>query len=92
MNDIQIEDDDYEILENDDDVVSLGDESACESIWWVPVEQDSSKTISELNGNRPSETTIECLVSTAEILRPKKRIKVEEWSTITLGYIQNKSL
>ena len=32
MNDIQIEDEDYEMLNNDDDVVLLGDESACESI------------------------------------------------------------
>ena len=34
--------------------------------------------------------TIECLASTAEVLHSKKRIKVEDLSTITLGYIQNK--
>ena len=32
MNDIQIEDEEYEMVEDDDDVISLGDESACESI------------------------------------------------------------
>ena len=32
MNDIQIKDDDYEMVEDDDNVVSLGDESTCESI------------------------------------------------------------
>ena len=35
--------------------------------------------------------TKECLVSTAEILRPKKKQKVEDLSTITLGYIISKS-
>ena len=48
MNDIRIEDNDYEMVENDDDVVLLGDESACEFIWWVSVEQDSSKKIVSL--------------------------------------------
>jgi transposase InsO family protein len=33
----------------------------------------------------------ECLASTAEILRPKKRSKVEDLSTVTLGYILSKS-
>ena len=54
------------------------------------MEQDSSKTISEFNGNKPSLETIECLASTAEILRLKERTKVEELSTKTLCYIQNK--
>lgn len=54
------------------------------------MEQDNSIKISEFNGNKPSLKTIECLASTAEILRPKKRAKVEELSTITLGYIKNK--
>ena len=35
--------------------------------------------------------TNECLVSTAELLRPKKRTKVEDLSTVTLGYMVNKS-
>ena len=35
--------------------------------------------------------TNECLASTAEILRPKKKQKVDDLSTITLGYIKNKS-
>ena len=35
--------------------------------------------------------TKECLASTAELLRPKKKQKVDELSTITLGYIKNKS-
>ena len=33
---------------------------------------------------------IECFASTADLLRPKKRVKVEELSTITIGYIKNK--
>ena len=32
MNDIQIKDDDYKMVKDDDDVVSFCDESACESI------------------------------------------------------------
>lgn len=35
--------------------------------------------------------TKECLASTAEILRPKKKIKMDDLSTITLGYIKDKS-
>ena len=35
--------------------------------------------------------TNECLASTAEILRPKKKQKVDDLSTLTLGYIKNKS-
>jgi hypothetical protein len=47
------------------------------------VEQDSRINVSKFNGNEPTQETIECLASTAELLRPKKRIKVEELSTIT---------
>jgi hypothetical protein len=54
------------------------------------VEQDDSKKTSEFNGNKCSLKTIECLASTAELLRPQKRTNVEDLSTITLGYIQNK--
>jgi len=32
----------------------------------------------------------ECLASTAEILRPKKKAKQEDLSTVTLGYISKK--
>ena len=42
MNDIQIEDEDSEMVNVDNDVVSLDNDSACESIWWVPVEQENS--------------------------------------------------
>ena len=45
MNDIQIEDKDYEMVNDDDDVVSLGDESA-----WV-VEQYNSEKSSKFDGN-----------------------------------------
>jgi hypothetical protein len=34
--------------------------------------------------------TVECFASTAELLRPKKKAKIEDLSTITLGYIKNK--
>ena len=54
------------------------------------MEQDDSIKSSEFNGNKPSLKTIECLASTADILRPQKRSKVEDLSTITLGYITNK--
>ena len=54
------------------------------------MELDNSVRISKFNGNKPSLQTIECLASTAEILRPKKRTKVDDLSTITLGYIKNK--
>jgi hypothetical protein len=37
-----------------------------------------------------TQETIECLTSTAELLCPKKRTKVEELSTITIAYMKNK--
>jgi hypothetical protein len=49
------------------------------------VGQDNSSKFSKFNGNKP-----ECLASTAEILRPKKKTKVKELSTITLAYMKNK--
>jgi hypothetical protein len=33
---------------------------------------------------------IECFASTADLLRPKKRTKVEDLSTVTIGYIKKK--
>jgi hypothetical protein len=54
------------------------------------VEQDSRINVSKFNGNEPTQETIECLASTAELLRPKKRTKVEELSTITIAYMKNK--
>ena len=53
------------------------------------MEQNDSETKS-INGNNLICDTIECFVSTAELLRPKKRVKVEDLSTITIGYIKNK--
>ena len=64
---MQLEDD-YEMVDSDDDVLSIGSN---ESIWWVSVEQDDSIKSSEFNGNKPSLKTIECLASTADILRPQ---------------------
>jgi hypothetical protein len=54
------------------------------------VEQDDSINVSKFNGNKPTQESIECLASTAELLRPKKRTKVEELSTITIAYMKNK--
>jgi hypothetical protein len=54
------------------------------------VEQDNRINVSKFNGNKPTQKTIECLASTAELLRPKKRTKVEELSTITIAYMKNK--
>jgi transposase InsO family protein len=49
----------------------------------------SNKTIS-LSVKNYSSITKECLATTAEIVRPKKKTKVEDLSTITLGYIKDK--
>jgi hypothetical protein len=54
------------------------------------VEQDSRINVSKFSGNEPTQETIECLASTAELLRPKKRNIVEELSTITIAYMKNK--
>ena len=43
-----------------------------------------------ISGNKVNSKNIECFASTAELLRPKKKAKVEELSTITLGYIYDK--
>jgi len=43
-----------------------------------------------ISGNKVNPKNIECFASTAELLRPKKKAKVEELSTITLGYIYDK--
>jgi hypothetical protein len=53
------------------------------------VEQNGSET-KYVNGNNIICDNIECFASTAEILRPKKRIKVEDLSTVTIGYIKDK--
>jgi hypothetical protein len=54
------------------------------------VGQDNRIKFSKLNGNKPTPETIECLASTAELLRPKKRTKVKELLTITLAHMKNK--
>ena len=46
---------------------------------------------SDLGKKSYSVYTKECLASTAEILRPKKRAKIEDLSTVTLGYILSKN-
>jgi hypothetical protein len=53
------------------------------------VEQNGSET-KYINGNDILCDTIECFSSTPEILRPKKRIKVEDLSTVTIGCIKDK--
>jgi hypothetical protein len=53
------------------------------------VEQNGSET-KIINGNDIICDNIKCFTSTAEILRPKKRIKVEDLSTVTIGYIKDK--
>jgi hypothetical protein len=53
------------------------------------VEQNGTET-KYINGNNILCENIECFASTAEILRPKKRIKVEDLSTVTIGYIKDK--
>jgi hypothetical protein len=53
------------------------------------VEQNGSET-KYINGNTILCDNIGCFASTAERLRPKKRIKVEDLSTVTIGYIKDK--
>jgi hypothetical protein len=52
------------------------------------MEQNGSET-KYINGNNILCDNIECFASTAEILHPKKRIKVEDLSTVTIGYIKD---
>jgi hypothetical protein len=54
------------------------------------VEQGSRINVSKFNGNESKQETIECLASMAELLRPKKRAKVEELLTVTIAYMKNK--
>jgi hypothetical protein len=51
------------------------------------VEKNGSET-KYINGNDIICDKNECFASTAEILRPKKSIKVEDLSTVTIGYIK----
>jgi hypothetical protein len=51
------------------------------------VEQNDTLT-SKINGNKIICENIECFASTADLLRPKKKAKVEDLSTITLGLIR----
>jgi hypothetical protein len=53
------------------------------------MEQNSSET-NYINGNDIVCGNIKCFASTAEILHPKKRTKVEDLSTVTIGYIKDK--
>ena len=49
------------------------------------MEQNNSET-NKINGNKIICENIECFASTAELLRPKEKSKVEELSTVTLGF------
>jgi hypothetical protein len=51
---------------------------------------DVSDKTSDLDVNKSPNSPNECLASTAELLRPKKTHKVDDLSTITLGYIKSK--
>ena len=53
------------------------------------MEQNDSET-KNINGNKIICDNIECFASTAELLRPKKKSKIEDLSTITIGYIKDK--
>jgi hypothetical protein len=89
VNNMQIQEDDIEMIESDDDdVLSLNSNEM--DIGSVPLEQDSRINVSKFNGNEPTQEIIECLASTAELLCPNKRTKVEELSTITIAYMKNK--
>ena len=51
--------------------------------------QNNSET-NKINGNKIICENIECFASTAELLRPKEKSKVEDLSTVTLGYIRDR--
>jgi hypothetical protein len=53
------------------------------------VEQNGSET-KNINGNKIICDTIECFASMAELLCPKKKTKLEDLSTVTIGYIKDK--
>ena len=53
------------------------------------MEQNDSE-VNKINGNEFICENIECFASTADLRRPKKKVKVTDLSTITLGYILNK--
>jgi hypothetical protein len=55
----------------------------------IPVEQNGSES-KNINGNEIICDNIECFASTAELLCPKKKTKLEDLSTVTIGYIKNK--
>ena len=53
------------------------------------MEQNDSE-INNINGNKIICDPIECFASTAELLHPKKKARIEDLSTITIGYIKDK--
>ena len=53
------------------------------------MEQNDSE-VNKINGNEFICENIECFASTADLRRPKKKVKETDLSTITLGYILNK--
>jgi hypothetical protein len=53
------------------------------------VEQNDIKT-KNINGNEIICDNIKCFASTAELLCPKKKTKLEDLSTVTIGYIKDK--
>jgi len=52
------------------------------------VEQNSSSKT--YNRTKIEDYSTDCFVSTAELLRPRKKAKIEDLSTVTLAYISNK--
>jgi hypothetical protein len=53
------------------------------------VEQNGSET-KNINGNEIICDNIKCFASTAELLCPKKKTKLEDLSMVTIGYIKYK--
>jgi transposase InsO family protein len=54
------------------------------------VEQSDIWNSERFNGNKSTLYNIECFASTADLLRPKKKAKTEDLSTVTLAYIKKK--
>jgi hypothetical protein len=53
------------------------------------MEQNDSETDS-ISGNKIICDNIECFASKAKLLCPKKRAKIEDLSTISIGYIKDR--
>ena len=69
-------------------VQAESDSDTSDNNWHVPMGH-SLKSSNQVN-LYSDDLNLECYVSMADILRPKKKAKVQYLSTITLGYLHSK--